>query len=339
MAKRKAVRKKKSSSGRSRARKSGDRQTSGSGPKPRKVNARRKPARTSSARQAKADRATVRLNKFLADCGVASRRACDELIADGKVTIDGMPATELGLQVDPSQQVIEVDGVLLKPDAAERRYYLLNKPSGVVCTNEIRETRPRAIDLITDRDKGRIYTVGRLDEDSTGLILLTNDGEFAQHIAHPRFGVPKTYRVRVQGRIPDSAIQKVRQGIHLSEGKTGGARILIKRRTNVSSTLLVTLREGKNREVRRVFARVGYKVLVLERTDIGPLSVRGLKAGKWRPLSRDEVESLLSLADEAAEKAPKAKTKSEPRPHGQKKKRKKKKAEPEVPKRRIVGPK
>ncbi|MEE8469145.1 MAG: pseudouridine synthase [Planctomycetota bacterium] len=260
---------------------------------PRKVSARRLPARTSSAREEKRDVELVRLNKYLADHGVASRRASDQLIVAGKVTIDGEPITELGTKVDPALQKVEVDGFILRPEGSARRYYLLNKPSGVVCTNERRETRPRAIDLITDRDAGRIYTVGRLDEESTGLILLTNDGEFALHVAHPRYGVPKTYRVKLQGRITDEAVQKVRQGIYLSEGRTGGARILVKRRTPKVSTLAVTLREGRNREVRRIFARVGYKVLGLERTDIGPLNSRGLGSGKWRALSREEVESLL----------------------------------------------
>jgi 23S rRNA pseudouridine2605 synthase len=260
------------------------------------VGAKRQPARTSSARLAKQDDSRVRLNKFLADCGVASRRGCDELIEKGKVTVDGMPVTTLGIRVDPTQQAVEVEGYVLRPEHAARCYYLLNKPSGVVCTNEKRETRPRAIDLVTDKAKGRIYTVGRLDEDSTGLILLTNDGEFAQQIAHPRFGVPKTYKVKLQGRISDGDVQKVREGIHLSEGRTSGARILVTRRSPKASALMVTLLEGKNREVRRVFARVGHKVVSLERTDIGPLNLRGLKSGKWRSLSREEVEALLTMA-------------------------------------------
>ncbi len=309
----------------------------------RKVSGRRLPARTSSAREAKRDEPLVRLNKFLADCGVASRRACDELIAAGKVTLDGMPVTALGTKVDPDTQVVEVDGRILGRERSARRYYVLNKPSGVVCTSEKRETRPRAIDLITDRNKGRIYTVGRLDEDSTGLILLTSDGEFAQRIAHPRYGVPKTYRVRVQGRITDEALRKVREGIHLAEGKTAGARILVKRRTVKSSTLSVTLQEGKNREVRRVFARVGYKVVALERTQIGPLTTRGLKAGKWRALSREEVEGLLHITDELALELgpPSAKERSRsthPKAR-RKKKRRRKTAGVETPPRRIVGPK
>lgn len=251
-------------------------------------------ALTSSARQDRAG--TVRLNKYLADHGIASRRACDQLIVEGKVTVDGEPVTELGSKVDPAVQTVEIDGVILRPEGAQGRYYLLNKPSGVVCTNERRETRPRAIDLITDKAKGRIYTVGRLDEDSKGLILLTNDGDFAQRVAHPRFGVPKTYHVKLKGKIDDDSVQKIRNGVHLSYGKTGGARVLVRRRTPQSSSLLVTLREGKNREVRRVFARVGFKVLELKRTEIGPLSIRGLTNGRWRVLTRAEVEAVLDAS-------------------------------------------
>lgn len=236
----------------------------------------------------------VRLNKFLADNGVASRRGSDELIAKGKVLVDDAIITELGTKIDPSTQVVDVAGIRLQSDPRERRYYLLHKPAGVVCTSEMRETRPRAIDLITDPRKGRIFTVGRLDEESKGLLLLTSDGEFAERIAHPRFGVPKTYLVKVSGKIEDEAIQKIRDGVHLSEGRTAGARILIKRRTATSSTLEVSIQEGKNREVRRTFARVGYKVLSLTRTRIGPLGIRGIREGKWRALSRDEVEAMLS---------------------------------------------
>ncbi|MFT4648523.1 MAG: 23S rRNA pseudouridine2605 synthase [Glaciecola sp.] len=236
---------------------------------------------------------SVRLNKFLADNGVASRRACDELIVAGKVMVDGEPVIELGSRIRPSEQTVEIDGVALRPEGSERNYYLLNKPTGVVCTSEMRELRPKAIDLITDPNRGRIYTVGRLDEDSTGLILLTNDGEFAQRIAHPRHGVTKTYSVRVQGKISEEAVQKVRHGVHLSEGRTAGARVVVMRRTMTASILEVTLREGKNREVRRTFARVGHKVVSLKRIRIGPLTDRGIKTGKWRSLSRAEVEALL----------------------------------------------
>jgi 23S rRNA pseudouridine2605 synthase len=244
----------------------------------------------------------VRLNKLLADHGIASRRGADALIAAGKVTVDGEPTTELGLRVDPERQRVEIDGFVLKPRTAKRRYYLLNKPAGVVCTNEARETRPRAVDLVTDPRKGRIYTIGRLDESSQGLILLTNDGVFANRIMHPRYGVTKTYLVKVRGEIDDAALQKVREGVHLSEGRTAGARNLVERRGRDHSLLTVTIREGMNRELRRSFAKVGFKVLELRRTRIGPVTDRGLKTGKWRELEADEIEALL--AGETAPKDP-----------------------------------
>jgi 23S rRNA pseudouridine2605 synthase len=236
----------------------------------------------------------VRLNKLLADHGIASRRGADELIAAGKVSVDGEPATELGLRVDPQRQRVEVDGSVLRPRSAQRRYYVLNKPPGVVCTNEPRETRPRAVDLVTDPRKGRIYTVGRLDEASQGLILLTNDGAFANRIMHPRYGIQKTYLVKVRGEIDDDALRKVREGVHLAEGRTAGARILVERRGRDHSLLSVIVHEGMNREIRRTFAKVGYKVLELRRTRIGPLTDHRLKTGRWRELERKEVEALLA---------------------------------------------
>ena len=252
----------------------------------------------------------VRLNKYLADHGIASRRKCDELIARGQVTVDGELTTELGSKIDPEKQTVEIDGYVLKPGGMRRRYYLLNKPAGVVCTNEPRETRPRAVDLVTDARKGRIYTVGRLDEESKGLILLTNDGDFANRIMHPRYGIEKTYVVRVAGKIADAALQKIRDGVHLAEGRTAGARVLVEKRLRDQSTLMLTLREGMNREIRRAFAQVGFKVLDLRRTRIGPLSERGLKIGRWRELTPDEVEALR-----AGRNAPDERDRRDPR-HG-----------------------
>lgn len=256
----------------------------------------------------------VRLNKLLAEHGVASRRRCDELIADGKVTVDGEIVTELGTKVDPASQAVEIDGFVLKPGARKRRYYLLNKPAGVVCTNDAREMRPRAVDLVTDPRKGRIFTVGRLDEESKGIIVLTNDGDFAQRITHPRYGIEKTYLVRVAGKIDDAALQKIRNGIHLAEGRTSGARVLVHDRQRDSSWVSVTIHEGMNREVRRVFASVGYKVVELKRTRIGPVTDRGLKIGRWRELARDEIEGLLRGSAPSSGEAPKRRRKTSKRP-------------------------
>ncbi|MFT7486438.1 MAG: 23S rRNA pseudouridine2605 synthase [Candidatus Paceibacteria bacterium] len=259
----------------------------------------------------------IRLNKLLAEHGLASRRGADEMIAEGKVFVEGVQIFELGLRVDPQTQLIEINGEKLEPKTKERKqYYLLNKPAGVVCTNERRETRPRAIDLINDRAKGRIYTVGRLDEESKGLIILTNDGEFANHVMHPRYGVSKTYMVKLKGSISDPDVQRVREGVYLADGKIGHSRVLIKRRTRESSMLEVTLHEGKNREIRRVFLSVGFKVMDLRRTMIGPILDKKLKIGYWRHLTPVEVKLLLEPPAEGPEPATARSRKSAPRRSG-----------------------
>ena len=253
------------------------------------------------------DAAPVRLNKYLASHGVGSRRRCDELISDGAVMVDGEIVTELGRKVDPEVQRVEVDGVVLRPDKIRHRYYLLNKPAGVVCTNDARESKPRAVDLVDDPRKGRVFTVGRLDEDTVGIVLITNDGEFANRIQHPRYEVPKTYLVKLSGKVTAEDLDKLRKGVWIAEGKTAAAQVRVGQRTSQQTRLFVTLREGKNREVRRMFARLGYRLLDLKRVRIGPVSDRGLKPGRWRPLTRAEVGELLAWSDperrEALEKA------------------------------------
>ena len=243
----------------------------------------------------------VRLNKFLADRGIASRRKCDELIARGLVMVDDQVVTTLGTRIDPARAKVEVSGIILKPER-ELRYYLLNKPKGVLCTSERREARPRAIDLIGDPEKGRIYTVGRLDEDSEGLILLTSDGEFAQRVAHPRFGISKTYLVKLRGRVEGDGLDRLRKGVHLAEGRTSGARLRVIKRSNQWTQIEVTISEGKNREIRRIFASVGHKVQVLKRVRIGGLSDRRLKPGQWRPLLRAEVQNLIDNTEPDVER-------------------------------------
>jgi 23S rRNA pseudouridine2605 synthase len=242
---------------------------------------------------------TVRLNKYLADHGIASRRKSDELIAGGFVLVDGEPVVELGTRIDPTTQRVEAKGTLIQPESSlEKRYYLLNKPKGVVCTNESRERKQRAVDLVNDKAKGRIYTVGRLDEESEGLILLTNDGDFAHRVMHPSFGIEKSYRVKLRGNLEGEALERVREGVQLAEGRTGGARVTVRKRGRDYTHVVVTLTEGMNREIRRVFAKVGYKVAGLERSRIGNLTGRGLRSGWWRRLKPAEVRDLLAGAPE-----------------------------------------
>jgi 23S rRNA pseudouridine2605 synthase len=259
----------------------------------------------------------IRLNRYLALNGIASRRRADQLISEGEVMVDDEIVTELGRRVDPTVQRVEVDGVVLRPQGERKRYYLLNKPSGVVCTNDVRENRPRAVDLIMDRRKGRIYTVGRLDEDTVGLVLLTNDGDFAYRISHPRYGVRKVYRVSVYGRVSDEQLEKLRTGVRLSDFRASFEKVWLKKRSESRSTVLLTLREGRNREIRRVFAKLGLPVRDLRRVQIGNLNERGLKVGHWRPLVRKEVEGLLDLAREELAGPPPAMRQRRGRPRPQ----------------------
>jgi 23S rRNA pseudouridine2605 synthase len=246
----------------------------------------------------------VRLNKYLADNGIASRRKADELIAAGEVMVDGEIVTEMGLKVDPARQRVEIDGVVLKPEGQKPRYYLLYKPEGVVCTADPREARKRAVDLVGDRNAGRLFTVGRLDEDSSGLILLTNDGEFANLVAHPRYGVPKLYKVVVRGRLSDEALREARSGVRLSEGLARFESVGLRKRSEKQSVLLVGLKEGKNRQIRRVFAKLGHKVNELARVRIGNLTDRGMRRGDWRPLAPKEVRELIAIAKGELEPEP-----------------------------------
>lgn len=235
----------------------------------------------------------VRLNHFLAMSGVCSRRAADELIRAGRVEVNGELITELGVRVDPEQDDVRYDGTRVQPERPT--YVLFNKPKGVVCTNARHEQKKRVIDYLPTV-KGRLFTVGRLDLDSEGLILLTNDGSFALEMTHPRYGVPKLYAVLVRGRIEQRDIDKARGGVWLAEGPTTGMNIKVERVGKDRTYMKVMLREGKNREIRRVFAKLGYPVIELKRIRIGELTLHGLRVGEWRFLQRHEVDGLRAVA-------------------------------------------
>jgi pseudouridine synthase len=235
----------------------------------------------------------VRLNQFLAMSGVCSRRAADGLIAGGRVEVNGELVRELGVRVDPKEDDVRFDGNRVMPERPV--YVLFNKPSGVVCTNAKNEQKKRVIDFLP-QVRGRLFTVGRLDLDSEGLILLTNDGTFALEMTHPRFGVPKLYALLVRGRIEQKDVHKARGGVWLAEGPTTGMQIKIERTDKDRTYMKVTLREGKNREIRRVFAKLGYPVISLKRVRIGDLSLHGLSPGEWRFLQLDEVQRLRDVA-------------------------------------------
>jgi 23S rRNA pseudouridine2605 synthase len=226
-----------------------------------------------------------RLQKILAQCGVGSRRECETLIEQGRVEVDGKVVTKLGTKIDPEAVDLKVDGERVKRE--ERVYYVLNKPRGYVSTNRDERGRPRVVDLV--RDERRIYTVGRLDEQSEGLILLTNDGGLANIICHPRYQVDKSYRITVRGRVSREQAERLEQGVWLAEGKTGPARIKKIDSKGTRSVMHVTLWEGRNRELRRMLGKVGLKVTHLVRTAIGPLRVEGLPPGRYRRLRETEL--------------------------------------------------
>jgi 23S rRNA pseudouridine2605 synthase len=234
----------------------------------------------------------IRLQKFLASAGLGSRRHCEEYIRDGRVTVDGVPATDLGVRVDSRKQIIKLDGERIKPQ--RKRYYLLNKPPGHVCTNSDPQGRPRAVDLVP-QDGTRLFTVGRLDETSRGLILVTNDGELAHRMAHPRFSIPRNYQVQVAGKPTPEIFKQLREGIHFTDGKFFVSRVHVIRSQGKSTVLEIELHQGRNRELRRMLARVGHKVMSLERVTFGPLKLGRLGLGKYRPLREEELAELREL--------------------------------------------
>ncbi len=229
-----------------------------------------------------------RLQKVLAAAGVDSRRKCEELILDGAVRVNRKVVDKLPAFVDPEKDIITVNG--RKIHAAQKVYFLLNKPKGVICTNRDPHGRKKAIDLVSARE--RIFCVGRLDADTTGIIILTNDSELANRLTHPRYGLGKTYVVRVKGEIAGERLEKLKRGIWLAEGKTGRASVKILKRGHKESLIEVTIRQGLNRQVRRMLAKVGLPVRTLTRTRIGKLSSRGLGVGKFRALTKAEVAYL-----------------------------------------------
>jgi 23S rRNA pseudouridine2605 synthase len=226
----------------------------------------------------------VRLAKFLAHAGAASRRAAETLVADGRVSVDGEVVTDPARDVDESSGV-SLDGRPLAPEP--REVHALNKPAGVVSTARDTHGRPTVVELV--RSRRRLYPVGRLDADTTGLILLTNDGALADLLTHPRYGVEKVYRARVRpARVTATALESLRRGVELDDGVTAPARVRLVR----PGLLEIGLREGRKRQVRRMIEAVGHQVAELERVSFGPLGLRGLETGQSRRLTRPEVERL-----------------------------------------------
>jgi len=232
----------------------------------------------------------VRLQKILAQAGIASRRASERIIAEGRVTVNGTVVTEMGAKVEPGRDEVAVDGKPLgrKP----RRYIALHKPRGYICTKAADDDRPQIGDLLP-KEWGDLFSVGRLDFNSEGLIFLTNDGDFCLKLSHPRYRIPKTYLARIEGRVSADTLKKFTQGIMSAGEKLQAARARLIEANNTASTVELELTEGKNREVRRLFEAENMTVQRLQRVRIGPIKLGELPAGKWRTLTQPEIKSLL----------------------------------------------
>lgn len=237
------------------------------------------------------DEGLVRLQKLLAQSGVASRRKCEELMLDGQVEVDGEIVTRLGTKVDPRSAVIKVSGKRLPP-ISEHVYLVLNKPTGVVSTMSDPQGRRTLSDLVTDRPE-RLFHVGRLDTDTSGLLLLTNDGEFAHRMAHPSFEVEKTYVAEVDGKVAQGTLADLLAGVRLDDGPVTVRRVRVLTASGGRSIVELVIHEGRNRIVRRLFDHVGHPVQQLARTRFGPVELGSLQVGTLRELTDDELGALL----------------------------------------------
>jgi pseudouridine synthase len=239
-----------------------------------------------------------RLNKFLAQAGVASRRQADSLIRTGRVSVNGAVVLEMGVQIDPQNDLVEVDGRKIK-QRVKYEYIILHKPPGYLSTVRDPFQRPTVIDLLP-KTESRLYPVGRLDLDTSGLLFFTNDGDLALALTHPRHLVEKVYQVKVSGIPTDSELQELSQGILLDDGWTAPAKIAIDRIENGNAIIMVTLREGRKRQVKRMMLAISHPVLSLRRIAMGPLTLGKLKPGEWRRPSESELKQLIMLKEKLA---------------------------------------
>ena len=234
----------------------------------------------------------MRLQKYMALCGVASRRKAEEMIAEGKVAVNGVTITEMGVQVEDGDEV-QVDGKVIRPEEV-KRYVMYHKPAGEVTTVSDPEGRPCVLDHF--RDEGvRLYPVGRLDYDSEGLLLLTNDGALTERLLHPSHQVDKAYLARVSGKVTLETVRSLRMGVMLDDHRTAPAKVRIIKEETFATVVLVTIHEGRNRQVRRMFEENGHQVLQLRRVKFGPLELGDLPRGRWRDLTEEEVRRLRAF--------------------------------------------
>jgi len=237
-------------------------------------------------------RDTLRINRYLSMCGVASRRKAEQLVTDGKVSINGAVILDLGHQVDPARDKVVVDGkqVVRTHDYV---YLVLNKPKDTITTLSDERGRPTVMSLV--RTKRRVYPVGRLDRNTTGVLLLTDDGEFAHHLMHPRFEIPKSYLVTCTESVRREDLERLARGVRLEDGMTAPAGVEVIAGTKAQE-IGITIHEGRNKQVRRMFEQLGYTVKKLDRVAYGPVTTSGLPRGATRPLSHPEVRRLKKLA-------------------------------------------
>jgi 23S rRNA pseudouridine2605 synthase len=232
-----------------------------------------------------------RLQKVIATAGITSRRHAEKLITEGRVSVNNVVVNKLGEKADGEKDIIRIDGKIISVER-NKLYIALNKPAGFVTTLHDPQNRPTVVDLLSDVPE-RVYPVGRLDYDSRGLLLLTNDGDFAQKIQHPRFQKPKVYKVKIQGRLSKEQLKQLGKGIKADDDVFKPENLRVEKFNDKSCWLRLTLREGKNRIIRRGFEAIGYRVAHLVREAIGDLMLDGLKEGEWRHLTKKEISQLL----------------------------------------------
>lgn len=235
----------------------------------------------------------VRLQKYMAMCGVASRRNSEVIIQDGRVRVNNQIVRELGTKIEIGNDIVSVDGKVIK--VANKKYYImLNKPVGYVSTVNDQFDRPTVVDLLKEEIKTRIFPVGRLDYDTEGLLILTNDGDFSYKVTHPKFHVDKTYIAVLKGGITIGGLNALRRGVKIDDYTTSPAEVEMLDAENGRTTIKITIHEGKNRQVRKMFEAVGCKVIALQRVSIGNVELGNLPLGRWRHLTSHEVNYLLN---------------------------------------------
>jgi len=242
----------------------------------------------------------MRLQKFLARAGAASRRGSEDLMTAGRVRVNGVVVTELGAKVDPASDHVTLDGIEVA--IADQPVYLaFHKPAGVVTTMSDPQGRPTVASFVPVKEHPGLFPVGRLDYDTTGLLLFTTDGEISHRLLHPSRHVEKVYRALIDGRASEAELDRLRDGVALDDGRTAPARVKSLRSSGTTTYVEIALREGRKRQVRRMFSKIGHPVLELHRVSFGPVTVEGLSRGSWRHLTDDEVAALREAVDMMAE--------------------------------------